>query len=96
MVKLRGNYQIEERDSETTAKFFVEDVQEVGEKLMGYMMEVTSYAVFHLDIEETFKSSYATKAGHPFFIFDKAMDEIRVMNYTVKDSVAGLPNVVEM
>lgn len=97
VVKLTGIFNAEEREEgEIKLTFFAENVKMVSEKLPSYMMHVSSYAVFHLEYEDTFKETYADEKGHPFLIFDKAMDEIREMNYRVSESAKKLPNVKEV
>ncbi len=97
VIKLFGNCQIKESDSEEAERtFFADSAETVGLKLTTYIMDVTSLATFHLDVEEAFKASYADPKGHPFIIYDKAMDEMREMNYHVSEEVKRLPNVTEM
>lgn len=96
VVKLTGKLEgTELEDGEMEYQFIVEKMQSVQEKKSSYMMSVTSYAVFHVEIENLFKNEYADENGHSFLIFDSSMDEVRKMNYKVSDKVKLLPNVEE-
>lgn len=74
-------------------KVFVRKVEPVQPLGKAYIMEVTSYAVFHLNAEVRFKDMY--KGENPFYIFDRALNEIRRATYKVSDAVKNLPKVEE-
>ena len=61
-----------------------------------YIMEVSSYAAFHLDQEDDFRKTYEEGNGHKLLIHDYAMDEIREMTYTVSDQTILLSNITEI
>jgi DNA polymerase III alpha subunit len=61
-----------------------------------YLMEVSSYAAFHLDQEDDFRKTYEEGNGHKLLIHDYAMDEIREMTYTVSDQTILLSNITEI
>lgn len=97
VVKLIGNLNTQETDDdETVYTFIVDEVRAVEEKAPALLMDVSSYASFHLDIEEEFKELYACEDGREFLIHDIALDEIREMNYKVSEKIMTFQNVIEL
>ena len=74
----------------------MDDADTVSMKMGTLMMGVSSYAVFHVTSEEEFKEKYSSENGYSFLIFDKALDEIREMNYKVSEDVKALADVEEV
>ena len=91
-----NNDQEEGQEVEVEYKFITEKVETVSEKKSTYMLPVSSYAVFHMEIEKEFRLTYEDPSGHPFLIFDKSMDEMREMKYCVSENLRLLPNVEEV
>lgn len=99
VYKFYGKVIVEETDSEDeepTFKFIVEQVKPVREKMGTLLMGVSSYAVFHLTQEEAFKAAYQEDDGYNLMIYDKALDEVRNITYTVSSKVKELPEVEEV
>ncbi len=105
VVKITGKLRFEEKIEKgdegeeviLIPKFTCETMEPVDIMKPSFIMHVSSYAVFHVDIEESFKEVYEDKTGkgRKLFIFDQAMDEIREMTYTVNEDVLKLPHVEE-
>ncbi len=99
VLKLYGNVIAEEsydEDAEPELKFNMDDADTVSMKMGTLMMGVSSYAVFHVTSEEEFKKKYSSENGYSFLIFDKALDEVRDMNYKVSEDVKALADVEEV
>lgn len=92
-VKVAGRAQIKPSEEEETLQFVADSMKSVSVKLTEYFMEVSSYAVFHLNAEKGFRENYEQENGHKLTIHDKAMDEMRVMTYTVSDKALRCPYV---
>ena len=95
VLKVYGNCEIEENEDDETVKFFLEKAYPIQMLKSKLIMEVSSYASFHLDVENAFREAYEEKDGHTLLIFDKALDEFREAAYKVSDAVKVLPGVVE-
>nr|WP_297765635.1 DNA polymerase III subunit alpha [uncultured Butyrivibrio sp.] len=99
VLKLYGKVVAEEsydEETEPELKFNMDDADTVSMKMGTLMMGVSSYAVFHVTSEEEFKEKYSSENGYSFLIFDKALDEIREMNYKVSEDVKALADVEEV
>lgn len=59
-------------------------------------MEVPSYASFHIDTENEFINKYQEKNGRTFYIYDKALNEIRIAKYLVSENVLNLEHTREI
>ena len=97
VVIVKGNVHVEELDDgEKEYNSFVEEVLPVKEKESSVLMQVSSYATFHLDHEESFIKNFSEENGKRLLIHDKSLNEIREVNYLVSKSVLTLPNVTEV
>ena len=72
-------------DDEIVYQFIIESMKLIEEKKSSYLLEVSSYASFHLDIESIFMEEYEDVNGHPLYIYDKTMKEMRLASYKVSD-----------
>lgn len=93
VVELEGKVQEETFMADETEKryeFIVESVRPIGEEEHSpYILSVSSYAVFHIHGEQAFREMYEDCCGHPFFIYDRLMNEKRQMKYFVRSGAAG-------
>ncbi|MBP3278169.1 MAG: DNA polymerase III subunit alpha [Butyrivibrio sp.] len=97
VFKIFGKVNVESDDDDNeTLKFIVESISPVKERRGALMMGVSSYAVFHITEEETFKGKYQEEGGYRFLVYDEALGEVRRMNYTVSEDVKLLPLVKEV
>ena len=86
----------EDDEPETVYKFYAESAEFVPEKALAIIMEVSSYALFHTTVEREFRAEFeTTRGGRTLLIYDRALGEIRIATYMVKDSMLKLPNVRE-
>lgn len=74
-------------DDEDTLQYIVSNVSPVSEKKSSFLIEISSYAVFHTRYEESLRNEYETPDGHKLYFYDKAMDEIREATYLVSDDI---------
>ena len=96
VVKMFGRCIMEEDGDEIVYKFSADKIEEVDEKKASAIMYVSSYASYHLDVEEDIKSVYGKDRGIKLYIHDATMDEIRTANYCVSEAIFDLPNVEEI
>lgn len=87
---IKGKYAIKETENEDEDEeiyqFIAESVKAVKEKKFSYMISVSSYAMFHLDIEDSFRGEYEdAEDGHDLYIYDKSLNEMRKADYKVSD-----------
>ena len=93
VIKIKGKVIVEEYNDNTELKFSAEECEEIKMKKNSYIMEVSSYASFHIDNESTVMEEFAVKDGCKLFVFDKALDEIRECAFLVSEDINILPNV---
>lgn len=66
--------------------FIVENIQGVDPIKCAFYMSVSSYPIFHVTKEAEFIKKYAVESdGHPLYIYDEMMDEMRLATYKVSD-----------
>lgn len=66
--------------------FIVENIQGVDPIKCAFYMSVSSYPIFHVTKEAEFIEKYAVESdGHPLYIYDEMMDEMRLATYKVSD-----------
>ena len=96
IVRITGSVKAEQSDEGTSLTFFAEKISLVKETLPSCVLTVSSYGVFHAVEETDFINRYASETGIDFYIYDKAMQEIRKMLYRVSENVLSLPNASKM
>lgn len=98
VLLLKGKVIVEEgdEDEDDVLKFVVEEVVNVEPKKTTLFMSVSSYAAFHLDVEDYFIKEYSQKDGHELLIFDRALDEVRTFPVKVSEKVLLLQGVKEV
>ncbi len=97
VMRITGNVQLEQIDEDTVAvRFFAEAVSTVKEISSSCVLTVSSYYSFHAVAEPGFIDQYASENGMEFYIYDKAMQEMRKMTYRVNEKVLSLPNASKM
>jgi DNA polymerase-3 subunit alpha len=84
-----------EEEEEAVLKMYVNDIARIEEQKMGIIMEVPSYAIFHLSFERNFREDYEDENGRVFLIFDRTLGEIRRAVYKVNEKVLSLPRTKE-
>ncbi len=77
-------------------QFFVNKVKTSVQKKCPFILECSSIATFHIDIEKDFRKLYEDKDGHELYIYDRKMNEIRRMTYKVSDKTKSIPNCLEL
>ncbi len=95
VVKVKGNATLETYGEETEMKFIAKEIISVNIKQLSLLMEVSSYASFFLDGEQTFISEYKDDNGRDLLIYDRTTGEIRKATYKVSERVKYLPKVRE-
>lgn len=91
VLKLSGTARLDEAendDDEPVLKFYAKGAELVAQKQLSVVMEVSSIAIFHTTVEDTFREVYEAKGkeqGHPLVIYDRLLNEFRRMNYKVND-----------
>ena len=96
VVIIEGNAQIEERNGQSTIKFFAEKMTPAKKRAKAFVMNVPSFYRFVLEDEKGFKAKYFDKNGHPFRVYDGLTGQVRIMKYRVSDEAIKLENVNEM
>ena len=87
----------EDEEDQIVYQFIAEDAELVQEKALAVIMEVSSYALFHASVEQDFIAEFgAIKGGRKFLIYDRALGEIRIARYQVKESALKLKTVREV
>ena len=93
VLKFKGRCEIEEQekssedeDVEITMKFYAQHAERVAMKKKQIVIPVSSYAVFHAEFEGAFRQQFEDSNGYELILFDEALDEMREMNYRVKES----------
>ena len=96
VIKVYGSCDVQEdQNGDMTLKFFADKAEVIGQKKATIILNVPSFASFHIDSEDAFKAKYQDAKGHPFIIYDKAMDEMREMNYRISAKALALPDIEE-
>ena len=94
IVELEGKTEEDEYLSDETERrysFIVDSVRPVGkEDHSPCILSVSSYAVFHVYEERAYRRANEDCCGHPFFIYDRLMNEKRQMKYFVRSGAAGV------
>ena len=94
IVEFEGKTEEDEYLSDETEKrysFIVDSVRPVGkEDHSPCILSVSSYAVFHVYEERAYRRANEDCCGHPFFIYDRIMNEKRQMKYFVRSGAAGV------
>ena len=57
------------------------------------MLPVSSAAVFHLTQEGEITKRYKNRYGHTFYVYDKALGEMRKMTYRVSGRIKDINGV---
>ncbi len=96
VVKLLGNVQIESDEENESIQFIADGVEEVKQKMLPVMYSVSSYATFHLEVEDAFRSKFEEEDGREFILYDKMRGEMRRMLYHVSDKVLEMPGFSEV
>lgn len=105
VIKCRGNCEIttnrytdengEEVEEEEIA-FYINTATLVLRKKKSIIMPVSSYAAFHLGIEDDFRKKYEQPDGYILILYDEAMDEARELVYKVSENVLTLFTKAEL
>ena len=96
VVRLTGYCKTEEDyEGNLVTQFYADGVESVTPKKSSLVMAVPSLVSFHLDAEAAFREEYEDDKGHPFIIYDCALDEMREMNYRISEHALQLPKVKE-
>lgn len=86
VLKLSGEARSEETDDgEEELKFYASTAEVISQAKTSFVMNVNSLAVFHVTAEDTFREEYEDEGGHPFLVYDRAMDEYREMKYKISE-----------
>lgn len=76
--------------------FTAQKITLAKKKQKGFLLTVSSMAVFHAFDEEDFISKYRDITGVPLKIYDKKLNELREMKYKVNPNVSSYPNVTKL
>lgn len=94
VLKFKGRCEAEEHEAESedeepeiTYKFYAHSAEKIAMKQKQVVIPVSSYAVFHAEIEDDFRQQYEDTNGYELILFDESLDEMREMTYRVKESV---------
>lgn len=87
---IEGEFHDEVSEVDDKLSFFANSISIVEEKKKAIIMEVPSYASFHIDEENEFINKHQVKNGRTFYIYDKALNEIRIAKYLVSENVLNL------
>ena len=79
----------------------IEDIRDFHQLILSraaqektaFLLQVSSYAVFHVDEEERFRESFMVADGHAMQILDGATGEYRMLKYQVSDAAIYYPGV---
>lgn len=96
VVILRGRVVMEERNDDLIPKFYVEDIEPAKKKEEKLVLPVKCFYTFIAEKGAAFKRQYEDTNGHPFYIFDTLLGQMRKMKYRVSGEVLSLPGAKMM
>lgn len=90
---LESAIQLVEGDIADMQNFHQLIIDRAADEKATYLLQVSSYPVFHIDQEDQFRESYMMSDGHEIQILDLATGEYRKLKYRVSDAAIFYPGV---
>ena len=80
----------------TELKLIADTAGTVNKKKAPFVMNLTSYPVFHVDREAAFRKKYEDANGHPVTVLDASSGRARYLSYRISDAALQEPFVSEL
>ena len=80
----------------TELKLIADTAGTVNKKKAPFIMNLTSYPVFHVDREAAFRKKYEDANGHPVTVLDASSGCARYLSYRISDVALQEPFVSEL
>lgn len=77
-------------EAEPVYKFIANDLKTATKKQSALLIEVPSYAVFHVDMEDTIREMYEDVNGKELYISDLATKQVRKALWRADDSIRNM------
>lgn len=93
VVRIEGATKVEYNEDEVNYVFNAKKIVLVDKKQNALYCNVSSLALFHLFEEEDLRKKYESPLGVPFYVYDQALNEIRLMKYKMLSNAIAEKNI---